>query len=33
MARLFPEATVVRERWMGWTKSLIAVSRREEAIK
>jgi hypothetical protein len=25
MARLFPDATVIRERWWGWTKSLIAV--------
>jgi hypothetical protein len=25
MSRLFPDATVIRERWCGWTKSLIAV--------
>jgi hypothetical protein len=25
MARLFPGARIVRERWMGWTKSLVAV--------
>jgi hypothetical protein len=25
MSRLFPDATVIRERWLGWTKSLIAV--------
>ncbi len=24
MSRLFPDATVLRERWLGWTKSLIA---------
>jgi hypothetical protein len=28
MARLFPDATVIRERWLGWTKSLIAVRTR-----
>jgi hypothetical protein len=25
MSRLFPEARVIRERWLGWTKSLIAI--------
>jgi Methyltransferase domain len=25
MARLFPGARIVKERWMGWTKSLVAV--------
>jgi SAM-dependent methyltransferase len=25
LSRLFPDATVIRERWCGWTKSLIAV--------
>jgi len=29
MSRLFPEATVLRERWLGWTKSLIAVSKKK----